>query len=135
MKSLKCLLVSLTLIFCGFSAIAQTAQKNSTAKINGPEIQFEKSHIDFGTVKVGEVKAQTITFTNIGNKPLLLDDVISSCDCTEVEWPKAPVMPGKKGSIKAIYTSKNPGLISKRLTVLSNAETDRVIIQLKGIVK
>ena len=105
------------------------------AKVNGPEIQFEKSYIDFGTVKVGEVKTVSVTFTNIGNKPLLLDDVISSCDCTEVEWPKAPVMPGKTGTIKAIYTAKNVGLISKRVTVLSNAETDRVILQLKGQVK
>ena len=64
-----------------------------------------------------------------------MDDVISSCDCTEVEWDKAPVMPGKTGTIKATYTAKNVGLISKRVTVLSNANTDRVILQLKGEVK
>ena len=123
MKTMKNLIISLAL---------KTA---APAKVNGPEIQFEKSYIDFGTVKVGEVKTVSVTFTNIGNKPLLLDDVISSCDCTEVEWPKAPVMPGKTGTIKAIYTAKNVGLISKRVTVLSNAETDRVILQLKGQVK
>ena len=84
----------------------------------GAEIEFEKK-----------------VYTNIGKKPLILDDVISSCDCTEVEWSKAPVMPGKTGTIKATYTAKNVGLISKRLTVLSNANTDRVILQLKGEVK
>ena len=101
----------------------------------GAEIEFEKKVVDFGTLKVGDVKVVTITYTNIGKKPLILDDVISSCDCTEVEWSKAPVMPGKTGTIKATYTAKNVGLISKRLTVLSNANTDRVILQLKGEVK
>ena len=86
-------------------------------------------------VKVGDVKTVTITFTNIGKKPLILDDVISSCDCTTVDWSKQPIMPGKKGTIKATYTAKHTGLISKRLTVLSNANTDRVILQLKGEVK
>lgn len=132
---MKNLIISLALILCSSAMLAQTAKTAAPAKVNGPEIQFEKSYIDFGTVKVGEVKTVSVTFTNIGNKPLLLDDVISSCDCTEVEWPKAPVMPGKTGTIKAIYTAKNVGLISKRVTVLSNAETDRVILQLKGQVK
>jgi hypothetical protein len=101
----------------------------------GAEIEFEKKTVDFGTLKVGDVKVVTVTYKNIGKKPLILDDVISSCDCTEVEWSKAPVMPGKTGTIKATYTAKNEGLISKRITVLSNANTDRVILQLKGEVK
>ena len=135
MKTTRNLIISLALIlFCG-ATMAQTAKTATPAKVNGPEIKFDKSYFDFGTVKVGEVKTQTVTFTNIGNKPLLLDNVISSCDCTEVEWSKAPVMPGKTGTIKAIYTAKNPGIISKRVTVDSNAETDRVILQLKGQVK
>ncbi|MBO7490910.1 MAG: DUF1573 domain-containing protein [Bacteroidales bacterium] len=114
-----------------------SATSTSTAKYTGTgaEIEFEKSYVDFGTLKVGDVKVVTITFKNIGKKPLILDDVISSCDCTTVEWSKEPIMPGQKGTIKARYSAKNVGLISKRLTVLSNANTDRVILQLKGEVK
>ena len=125
------------------SSCKSTTSKNTTAKTpskttyNGTsaEIKFDKLTVDFGTLKVGDVKVVTITFTNIGKKPLILDDVISSCDCTTVNWEKKPVMPGQKGTIKATYTAKNTGLISKRLTVLSNANTDRVILQLKGEVK
>ena len=106
----------------------KTSKSTSTTKTvytgTGAEIQFDKLTVDFGTLKVGDVKVVTITFTNIGKKPLILDDVISSCDCTTVTWEKKPVMPGQKGTIKATYTAKNTGLISKRLTVLSNANTD-----------
>lgn len=119
----------------GMSLQAQSKTSTSTYTGTGAEIEFEKKVVDFGNLKVGDVKVVTITYKNIGKKPLILDDVISSCDCTEVEWSKAPVMPGKTGIIKATYTAKNTGLISKRITVLSNANTDRVILQLKGEVK
>lgn len=119
----------------GMSLQAQSKTSTSTYAGTGAEIEFEKKVVDFGNLKVGDVKVVTITYKNIGKKPLILDDVISSCDCTEVEWSKAPVMPGKTGTIKATYTAKNTGLISKRITVLSNANTDRVILQLKGEVK
>lgn len=137
----KIVLIMLTFVLCmGATSYAQTKDsKNSQTKATytgtGAEIEFEKKAVDFGTLKVGDVKVVTITYKNIGKKPLILDDVISSCDCTEVDWSKAPVMPGKTGTIKATYTAKNVGLISKRITVLSNANTDRVILQLKGEVK
>ncbi len=131
----------LAFVLCmGATTYAQTKDsKNSQTKTTytgtGAEIEFVKKTVDFGTLKVGDVKVVTVTYKNIGKKPLILDDVISSCDCTEVDWSKAPVMPGKTGTIKATYTAKNIGLISKRITVLSNANTDRVILQLKGEVK
>lgn len=137
-------LIILCMIICGFVAVqaqsSKTTSKSSSKttsayKGTGAEIKFDKLTVDFGTLKVKDVKVVTITYTNIGKKPLILDDVISSCDCTTVTWSKQPVMPGKKGTIKATYTAKNPGLISKRITVLSNANTDRVILQLKGEVK
>lgn len=128
-------LMILCLMIGGLFALQAQTTKTAPYKGSGAEIQFDKLTVDFGTLKVGDVKTVTITFTNIGKKPLILDDVISSCDCTTVDWSKQPIMPGKKGTIKATYTAKHTGLISKRLTVLSNANTDRVILQLKGEVK
>ena len=128
-------LIILCLMIGGLFALQAQTTKTAPYKGTGAEIQFDKLTVDFGTLKVGDVKTVTITFTNIGKKPLILDDVISSCDCTTVDWSKQPIMPGKKGTIKATYTAKHTGLISKRLTVLYNANTDRVILQLKGEVK
>ena len=99
---------------------------------NGAEIKFEKMILDFGILAMGDVKTVTLTFTNIGNKPLILDDVISSCDCTEVEWPRNPVMPGKTDNIVAKYIAKTAGPINKWITILSNAKTDRIILKTKG---
>ena len=103
--------------------------------ITGAEISFAKKTIDYGTLKVGDVRTVEMVYTNIGKKPLLLENVTTNCDCTEVDWSRKPLMPGKSDVIKVTYTAKNPGLISKWVTVMSNAETDRVILKTSGKVE
>ena len=129
----KNFLVIVFLLIIGLSIQAQNTKKSDAkATVSGPEISFDKTTMDFGTLNVGDVKIGVFTFTNTGNKPLILDNVVSNCDCTQLEWNRKPVMPGKSDTIKAIYTAKNPGMISKWVTVMSNAETDRVILKLRG---
>lgn len=133
-------LLVLCLCVCSLGAVRAQSRLSSSSKLPvyngiGAEIYFDKLFVDIGNVKLGDVLEKTIVFTNIGKKPLILDDVISSCDCTTLKWTKEPVMPGKQGTIKMTYLAKTTGLISKRLTVLSNANTDRVILQIKGDVQ
>lgn len=119
----KALVIFCAVLFAGlFSAHAQ-------------EISFAKKTIDYGTLNVGDVKTIEMVYTNVGKKPLILDNVTTNCDCTTVDWSKKPVMPGKTGVIKVTYTAKHSGLISKWVTVMSNAETDRVVLKTTGEVK
>ena len=115
------------------TSAAKTA--SPAANVTGAEISFEKKTIDYGTLKVGDVRTVEMVYTNVGKKPLLLENVTTNCDCTEVEWSRKPLMPGKSDVIKVTYTAKNPGLISKWVTVMSNAETDRVILKTSGKVE
>ena len=119
------------------SSKSSSAEKNTAAVTNvtGAEISFAKKTIDYGTLHVGDVKTIEMVYTNTGKKPLILDNVTTNCDCTEVDWSKKPVMPGKTGVIKVTYTAKHTGLISKWVTVMSNAETDRVVLKTSGEVK
>ena len=112
-----------------------TTTTTPAANVTGAEISFAKKTIDYGTLKVGDVRTVEMVYTNIGKKPLLLENVTTNCDCTEVEWSRKPLMPGKSDVIKVTYTAKNPGLISKWVTVMSNAETDRVVLKTSGEVK
>jgi len=135
-------LLLFSFLFFAFSVFAQNKGGKKEAEppyvpkvTTGAEIEFDKIVFDYGTLEVGNVKTGVFTYTNVGNKPLVLFDVNVSCDCTEVEWQKEPVMPGKKGTIKATYTAKTPGAIAKYITVQSNAQTDRLKLQLKGNVK
>lgn len=117
------------------SSSSKTSTTTAQKAITGPEISFAKKTIDYGTLHVGDVRVVEMKYTNTGKKPLLLENVTTNCDCTEVEWSRKPLMPGKSDSIKVTYTAKNPGLISKWVTVMSNAETDRVILKTTGKVE
>ncbi|MDR1346498.1 MAG: DUF1573 domain-containing protein [Bacteroidales bacterium] len=124
---------SLTILLLAFGLMqAQEVKKEASKQYKGAEISLDKLTHNFGKLKVGEVKEGIFTFTNVGVKPLIIEDAIASCDCTVMSWTQTPVMPGQKGTIKATYTAKNVGPISKRITVLSTAETDRLILQIKG---
>jgi hypothetical protein len=126
-------IVGLTILLLAFGLVqAQETKKESPKQYKGAEISVDKTTYDFGKLKMGEVKEGLFSFTNIGVKPLIIEDVIASCDCTVMSWTQTPVMPGQKGTIKATYTAKNVGPFNKRITVLSSAESERMILYIKG---
>ena len=131
---MKKILLALTILLVSAVGMAQS-NSSTTSNVSGAEISFAKKTIDYGTLHVGDVKTIEMVYTNTGKKPLILDNVTTNCDCTKVDWSKKPVMPGKTGSIKVTYTAKHTGLISKWVTVMSNAETDRVVLKTSGEVK
>ncbi|MCX6231821.1 MAG: DUF1573 domain-containing protein [Bacteroidetes bacterium] len=101
---------------------------------NAPEIQFSKTTHDYGKIIQGADGNCEFKFKNTGKEPLILSNVVSSCGCTIPSWSRDPIMPGKEGSIKVKYDTNRIGIISKQITVMSNAKTDRVVLQIAGTI-
>lgn len=101
-----------------------------------PEIKFNVTTYNFGKVtKEKPVATCRFIFTNVGNAPLVINQVITSCGCTAADFTKTLIMPGKKGFITATYNGVNKpelGPIVKSLTVLSNAKTNMVMLRIEG---
>ena len=99
------------------------------------EFKAKDDTIDYGTVtKESDSGMRSFEFTNTGNSPLMITNVISTCGCTVPSFPKEPIMPGKTGKIDVKY-NMNPGPIRKTITVESNAsnyEGGRVSLKIKG---
>jgi Protein of unknown function (DUF1573) len=75
------------------------------APIKGiPVMTFDKKLVDFGKIKMGETPSTVYTFTNTGDAPLDID-IVTGCDCTELDWTRSTVAPGEKGFISAKYNS------------------------------
>lgn len=87
---------------------------------------------DFGRIQQGKPVTAEFTFTNKGEVPLIVNRATGSCGCTGVDYPKAPVMPGQSGTIKATYNAAAIGAFNKSVTVESNAESGTVVLYLKG---
>lgn len=105
-----------------------------TAQAQGT-IKFDSENFDFKNVAEGTLATHEFTFTNTGNQPVVIANVQASCGCTTPEWTKTPVLPGKTGSVKAVYNSNGrPGQFNKTVTVTSNASNASVILTIKGSV-
>ena len=125
---MKKLFLTLTLVFAallGQQAVAQT----------GAKIEFNKETHDYGTIKNGADGACVFEFKNTGDSPLIISNAKGSCGCTVPEWPKEPIAPGAKGSIKVKYDTMRTGEINKSVTITSNAvnAADKVVF-IKGTV-
>lgn len=109
-------------------SFAQTTEGSKT----GPVITFaEKTH-DFGDIAQGEKIEYVFKYQNTGNQPLVISDVITTCQCTAKQWSKSPVMPGKSGQITVSFDSAGKmGIQNKVVTIQSNAtnSTERVSIR------
>lgn len=103
----------------------------------GPKIEFKAKDntIDYGTVtKKKDNGIRTFEFTNTGDAPLIITNVLSTCGCTVPTKPTEPIMPGKTGKIDIKY-NMTPGPIRKTITVESNAvnqDSGRVALKIKG---
>ena len=106
----------------------------ATLSINSQEFKFEQETIDYGKIIKGSEGERTFVFINVGDAPLIIQSIKSSCGCTVPKKPENPIMPGEKGEIKVSYDTKRIGGFSKQITILSNATTARKIVKIKGLV-
>ncbi len=117
----------MTLLFvCGITAA--TAQKEA-------EIKFDKVTHNFGKFSEKEpVVSCVFTYTNVGEKPLIINQAVASCGCTVPEYTKTPVKPGEKGQIKVTYngTGKFPGHFKKSITVRTNGAVEMTRLYIEG---
>ncbi|CAI8329536.1 MAG: Uncharacterised protein [Polaribacter sejongensis] len=106
----------------------------SSLSLYSQEFKFEQETIDYGKIEKASEGARVFVFTNVGNQPLIIETIKSSCGCTVPKKPEAPIMPGEKGEIKVSYDTKRVGGFSKSITISSNAKIPKKIIKIKGFV-
>lgn len=114
-------LASLLLMGIGFLAIGQEDEQEETP-MTGAKIAFTEKSYNFGDITQGDKVEYTFEFENVGNEPLILSDVRTTCGCTAPEWPKEPIAPGAKANLKVVFNSAGKmGMQNKVITVMSNA--------------
>ena len=108
---------------------------NIMAAGKGAEMTFNEKTHDFGTIKEANGPVtHTFEFTNTGGEPLVIINVNASCGCTRPEYPKEPIMPGKKGKVKVTFNpAGRPGEFSKEVKIRTNGDK-RPILRITGTV-
>jgi len=107
----------------------------TTSFLQAQEFSFSSESIDYGKIEKGSNGVRVFEFTNVGEAPLIIKQIKSTCGCTVPKKPTQPIMPGEKGEIKISYDTKRLGGFSKAITVFSNAKTERKTLKIKGFVQ
>lgn len=147
-KMKKIVTLSIALLAFTFSnaqetaKIKKTVKKTTTAaakvagtKVEGAGMVFDAETIDYGTIEHNADGARQFSFTNNGNKPLIITNTQGSCGCTVPTTPKEPIAPGAKGVIGVKYATDRVGAFTKTVTVTSNAAGQATkVLTIKGTV-
>ncbi len=120
------------MLVCSMTAVM--AQDSEPTK-KYAQIKFEKTSHNFGKFSAKDpVVTCTFAFTNVGEKPLVINQAVASCGCTVPKYTKEPIMPGKSGEITVTYNGngKSLGYFKKSITVRTNSEVELSRLYISG---
>jgi hypothetical protein len=72
----------------------------------GPAIKFEELKRDFGNKKMGEVLKHKFRFENVGDEPLVIHRIRTTCGCTAAILQKKELDPGEKSEIEITFNTR-----------------------------
>jgi len=103
----------------------------------GPAISPEKPIFLFGQIAEGDKFEHTFRFKNIGDAPLVINKVRSSCGCTAALLSSDVIGPGETGEVKTVFDSSGfSGPVSKTIYLHTNDPVQEIIrFQLSGNVQ
>ena len=109
--------IFLTVLLCLVFAVLLVAKDQA-------KIQFTKEKHDFGKTEQGKVLTYAFKFKNVGDAPLTIKNVSTTCGCTAAVVKGKKLGPGKEGEIKVTFnTAGYGGNVAKYIYVETNDPT------------
>lgn len=110
MEKLWCFYILFFLIIC--TTIIVMAQ---------PQILVQPTKIALDTIYQGEIKKVQMMVSNIGNQPLTISNIQTSCGCTSAKTAMPTLAPGLSDTIDISFNSAGfEGKVIKTVTIQSN---------------
>jgi hypothetical protein len=95
---------------------AQTAAP-ATVKKADSYVKFKDVTHDFGKIKQGVPVTYAFAFSNVTDKPVVIESATASCGCTTPVKPEAPIAKGKDDKITAGFNAAAAGPFNKTIYV------------------
>ena len=96
------------------------------------KITTQHEVVDCGQVVFSKPVTAEFVLKNDGRKPLVINNVLKSCGCTEVDYPKTGIAAGESFVIKAVYDAKQMGTFTKQVCLYTNAGEEPFILSMRG---
>ena len=98
-------------------------------------VSIDSTVMDFGCFPMSEKQERSFVLTNTGNNLLVIQDIVTSCGCTKVEYSKEPVRPGGTLKVKVIYEAEQAEHFNKTAMVFCNSKSSPIRLVVKGSAK
>ena len=110
----------------------KTLQDDSEGKKVVTSVSLEATALSMGDFSWQEERQGTFRLKNTGEKPLVIQDIVTSCGCLTVDYPQEPVQSGKETVIGVTYKADSPGYFNKVMTVYCNVEDSPIRLRVSG---
>ena len=91
--------------------------------------------IDMGVFDWSEEKEAMLIIKNLGVVSLTVENIVTSCGCTSVEYSRRPVSLKDSLVIKIKYKAESPGYFNKDIAIYCNVPSSPVYVKLSGKVQ
>ena len=95
-------------------------------------IKVDQSEIDMGTFPWKKKQEKKLSIKNTGKAPLVINEVITSCGCTTVEYDKTPVPLDMSVTLHISYEAEHPEFFNKTIRIFCNTTSSPIAIKIKG---
>ncbi len=113
--------------------IAISALALATAGFAAPSLKLSTEKIEFGTMPEGPPAQKVVTLTNDGDAPISIDNVSTSCACTNTKYAKSTLAPGESVDLEITYTTfKFIGKFEKYIWIQTKEVPEKYTITMTG---
>ena len=89
-------------VFAGILLLGIAAGVSSRVRAR-PALAVDRIEHDFGRVRYGDVSQTTFKIRNVGNVPVLLSEIRTSCGCTKAEASQAVIAASESSTISVSF--------------------------------
>ena len=115
--------------------VVEAAERDANSS-KFPVIEFEKTSHDFGEIEAKTPVETVFKYKNVGDAPLVITDIKSSCGCTVPEdWSREPLASGQTGQFTVKFNGSGTNKVSKTITVTANTEKGTETVEITAFVK
>ena len=109
-----------------------TGSRSSKSSGQTTSVSVNQTELDFGSFPKEEKQERSFVLTNTGKGLLVIQDIVTSCGCTKVEYSKEPIRPGTTLELKVIYEAEKSVHFNKTVTVYCNTKDSPLRLTVKG---
>ena len=110
--------------------LAGNISKTTTTSMT--EVAIDNWKLDFGSFIHSEIQERSFVLTNIGEAPLIVQDITTSCGCMKTRYVKKPIPPGEKLEITVIYEAEQAEYFNKTIAIHCNIKSSPIILRIVG---